>query len=75
MCEPLSRCVAGAFIKDWYIKCPHLDRDCQWRFDNNPNRYDYLRNACYLSGSFGLECPEKEKQNEKTRTKKITKRI
>lgn len=49
--------VNGAFIKRSYIKCPYLEKRCKWLLDNNNGAYSYLNNACYLSGSFNLECP------------------
>jgi hypothetical protein len=54
-----SECKSGVFIKDRYIKCPHLIKKCCWRMDEKHiSGYSYLDNACYLSGSFKLECPE-----------------
>jgi len=56
--EQLSlKCVSGAFIVERYIKCPHVDKNCKWRMKNNHKKgYEYLNGACYLSGSFKLEC-------------------
>lgn len=53
-------CVKGAFVKKRYLKCPHIDKTCSWRLSKNhkSDGYDYLKGACYISGSFKLECPE-----------------
>lgn len=52
-------CVSGSFIKERYIKCPHTEKQCQWRMSNNHREgYEYLNNSCYLSGSFELKCPD-----------------
>lgn len=52
-------CVSGSFIKERYIKCPHTEKQCQWRMSNDHRKgYEYLNNSCYLSGSFELKCPE-----------------
>lgn len=52
-------CVSGSFIKKRYIKCPHTEKQCQWRMSNDHRKgYEYLNNSCYLSGSFELKCPE-----------------
>lgn len=54
----ISECVKGAFIEKQYIKCPHAHKHCNWRLGPDHGVYSYLDNACYLSGSFELECPE-----------------
>ena len=52
-------CVSGIFIKERYIKCPHTEKQCQWRMSNDHRKgYEYLNNSCYLSGSFKLKCPD-----------------
>ena len=51
--------IAGSFIKERYIKCPHSEKQCEWRMKNDHKKgYEYLNNSCYLSGSFKLECPD-----------------
>lgn len=50
--------VNGAFIEKKYIKCPHMKKYCNWRLGPDHGDYSYLDNACYLSGSFKLECPD-----------------
>ena len=48
----------GSLVSERYIKCPHLDKQCNWRMKNKHIKgYAYLDNACYLGGSFNLECP------------------
>jgi len=49
---------SGVNIPFHYIKCPHLDKNCKWTLKGNHNGYEYLDNACYLSGSFRLDCPK-----------------
>lgn len=50
--------VSGAEIKQRYIKCPHMDKNCLWRMSKEHIKgFEYLNNACYLSGSFTLQCP------------------
>jgi hypothetical protein len=49
--------VSGAFFKKRYIKCPHVEKKCKWLLQCKHGNYSYLDNACYLSGSFKLECP------------------
>jgi len=49
--------IKGAFIEERYVKC-YKQCECKWRLDSNHKGYKYLDNACYLSGSFDLECPE-----------------
>ena len=51
-------CKAGVRLKEYYIKCPHLEKKCRWLLDGKHGAYSYLDDACYLSGSFKLECPE-----------------
>lgn len=52
-------CVSGSFINKRYIKCPHKEKKCKWRMsDKHQKGYSYLDGACYLSGSFKLECPD-----------------
>lgn len=51
--------VSGAFIKKRYIKCPHVEKKCKWLLQGKHGSYSYLDDACYLSGSFKLECPPK----------------
>jgi len=53
-----SECVKGVFIKERYIKCPHMQKHCNWRLGPDHGDCSYLNNACYLSGSSKLECPE-----------------
>ena len=48
----------GAFIKERYALCPHHDVNCKWRLGERHQGYEYLDNACYLSGTFKLDCPE-----------------
>ena len=49
----------GSFVKEHYIKCPYTDKECKWRMSGNKTKgYEYLNNACYLSGSFELQCPK-----------------
>lgn len=43
-----------------YKKCKKKC-DCKWRLsDNHSKGLKYLNNACYLSGSFPLDCPDEE---------------
>jgi hypothetical protein len=50
--------VSGSFVKKRYMKCPHIDKKCQWRMaPEHQKGYEYLNGACYLAGSFILECP------------------
>jgi len=49
--------VNGSFIKKRYIKCPHIEKKCKWLLAGKHVSYSYLDDACYLSGSFKLECP------------------
>lgn len=50
---------AGNFIKERYIKCPYPEKKCKWNMEVSHRKgYEYLDNACYLSGSFNLDCPE-----------------
>jgi hypothetical protein len=52
-------CVKGSFINERYIKCPHKSKLCKWRLnDEHSPGYAYLNGACYLSGSFKLDCPD-----------------
>ena len=44
-------------IKEGYIKCPHTEKKCEWRLGTHFTDRKYLNGACYLSGSFELECP------------------
>jgi len=54
----LKDVVSGNFIKKSYIECPHHDKNCKWKMSNKHRTgYEYLNGACYLSGSFNLECP------------------
>ena len=54
-------CVSGSFIDKRYIKCPHTSKACKWKMsDSHQKGYEYLNGACYLSGSFKLECPDLE---------------
>lgn len=49
---------SGSFVKKRYMKCPHKDKKCQWRMATEHQKgYEYLNDACYLAGSFTLECP------------------
>lgn len=48
---------SGSFIKKRYIKCPHTEKKCKWLLAGKHGAYSYLDDACYLSGSFNLECP------------------
>jgi hypothetical protein len=48
---------SGNFIKKRYIKCPHLEKKCKWLLAGKHINYSYLDDACYLSGSFNLDCP------------------
>lgn len=48
--------VNGSFVKEKYMKCPKLCK-CKWKINDN-HKYEYLKGACYLSGSFELECPD-----------------
>lgn len=55
----LSEVVDGVFIKKRYIKCPHLEKRCTWRMSKEHSKgYEYLNDACYLSGSCKLKCPK-----------------
>lgn len=55
----LKDVVAGNFINKRYIKCPHLDKKCKWKLSNEHVKgYEYLNDACYLAGSFNLQCPK-----------------
>jgi hypothetical protein len=52
-------CVSGSFIDKRYIKCPHTSKSCKWQMSNKHRKgYEYLNGACYLSGSFKLDCPD-----------------
>jgi hypothetical protein len=50
--------VSGSFVKQRYMKCPHKDKNCKWKMGTDHRKgYEYLNEACYLAGSFALECP------------------
>lgn len=49
--------INGSFVSQRYMKCPHLDKQCKWRMSKGHASYSYLDNACYLAGSFNLQCP------------------
>jgi hypothetical protein len=55
---PVEMVFNGAFVKQKYMKCPFLENNCRWRLGKNHGSFTYLNNACYLSGSFELKCPE-----------------
>ncbi len=58
----LEICFKGNFVNENYIKCPHTSTNCKWKLKNNHSKgYEYLNNTCYLSGSFNLDCPTKNK--------------
>lgn len=48
----------GSFIEKRYIKCPHIEKKCKWLLAGKHSRHSFLDDACYLSGSFTLDCPE-----------------
>ncbi len=53
----LKDVVKGSRVKEWYIKCPHIDKKCKWHMGHD-NIYDYLNDTCYLSGCFAFDCPD-----------------
>lgn len=58
--EPSSNdgIVSGSFIKERYIKCPYIEKNCKWLLAGKHEGYSYLDDTCYLSGSFNLQCPD-----------------
>ena len=47
-------------------KCQHLDTECKWRMrPEHCKGFEYLNDACYLSGSFTLDCPDQVVANGK----------
>ena len=54
-----KECISDGFINKRYIKCPLTSNKCKWKMESKHRKgYEYLNNACYLSGSFNLECPK-----------------
>ena len=50
----------GSFIEEQYITCHQMSKTCKWRIEDDHVLYKHLYNACYLSGSFNLQCPVKK---------------
>ena len=48
-----------------YKKC-EKKCNCKWKMGKHHGDYNYLNNACYLSGAFDLDCSiEKEEEIKK----------
>lgn len=48
----------GSYVNETYMKCPYLNKECKWRMSEKTGSFSFLKNACYLSGAFKLDCPE-----------------
>ena len=50
-----------------------MDVECKWKMQpKHCKGFEYLNDACYLSGSFTLDCPEHVVKNGKTHNKELS---